>query len=272
MRYWENDGKPIDSSGRLCLVMDPEDGTGAIRTYGKTREEIFEKVAKTAETAQQQINRLRNAPAAATPTATAPPVAAPIARREVSADDLMLASQKFDSGNPAERGEALKVMLRSEGFDLDKIRRNDLIERVKGICQEWEKSNPDFNKDDERNCRLLVDKATLNVGFQNITAQALDAAYAQLSSMGMLYDEVPVTQEVTPVTTQTHGNELPRVERTRTATSYSRNSLRAAPPVARRQSFYTSAELSAMNSKEFEEKVLNVPEVAEWYNSRSNAA
>lgn len=274
MRYWENDGKPItDGSGRFCLVMDPEDGTHPIRTYGRTKEEVYEKVARTAETAQAQINRMRNAPAAAAPSGAAAP-SAPLAPRRatVTAGEIMEASQAITNGETAKMANAVKTLLRSEGFDVDELRQTQVRTQVAATARAWNQQHPEF-PDDDRNARLLIDKASLMFGFQNITAESLDAAYAELVRMGMIFDEIapaPLPSN-NPTPTPAQGTETPSVARTRNATSYSRNNLRAVPPAARREPLYTRAQVDAMTTKELREKSQD-PVFAQWYNEEFSTA
>jgi hypothetical protein len=276
-RYWENDGKPIaDGSGRLCLIMDPEDGTHPIKVYGRTKDEIFEKVARNAETAQQQINRMRNAPgpAASTPGAVSPAAPPAVQRRPVTADEVMLAAQAVTNGDTGKMGSALKTLLRAEGFDVDEMQQERMIRTVRSTAAAWEKAHPEWPGSD-RNNRLLIDKAAQMVGFQNITAEVLDRAYAELLRYNMLFDEESTaTSTVEPTEpTQTPGMETPRVVvRPRNATSYTRNSLRAAPPAARREPLYTRAQVDQMNSRQLRDKIEQEPAFAQWFNEEFSTA
>ena len=59
--YWtttKTDGTPI-TDGRLCRVVDPEDGSTPIRVYGRTEAEIFSKIERTMMTAQATLARGR---------------------------------------------------------------------------------------------------------------------------------------------------------------------------------------------------------------------
>src|SRR5215469_7553296 len=57
-RHWLNDGRP-DDTGRICLEIDPEDGTHPLRIWGRSQGEILEKAAKTVEHGQRTILQLK---------------------------------------------------------------------------------------------------------------------------------------------------------------------------------------------------------------------
>lgn len=271
MRYWENDGKPIDASGRLCFVIDPEDGTGAIRTYGRTRDEVMEKLAKTAETGQAMINRQRMQPVVATPAAATPQPAA-VKRAEVTADEQMQATA--DLQNPAKAPAAIKTLMRAGGFDVDAQVRDEKLRRIKATGAAFETAHPETVWS-ARNSRILWDRAVILGGGHplDVTRESMDMAYAELVRDGMLFDEEPpATIEERNPTAQPDGSQPTRVVRPRGATSYSRTALRATAPAARREPIYTRAQVDAMNRSEFEAKVLRVPAVLEWYNNERSAA
>lgn len=266
-RYWDN--KEVAGRGtKYCLVIDPEDGTHPIRTYGWSQDEVLEKIARTAETAQQTIGRLRNTPAPAAPAAPAR-TAAPAASRvkPLSTEEQMQATA--DLSNPAKAPEAVKTLLRGVGFDVDQSRIHDDARRIGAIAQEWERRNPEFPMD-PRNQRLLLDKAILMVGFQNITPEVLDAAYRELLAHDMLFEssrEPVVTPPNAP-----NGNSDSRIDRQPIATSYRQTDLRGSAPVVNRKPKYTRAEIDALNSKQLRDKIENEPGFKDWYNHEFSAA
>jgi len=266
MRYWDN--KEVAGRGtKYCLVIDPEDGTNPIRTYGWTEAEVLDKVARTAEAAQQLINRQRSQQQQAAPAspAAAATQAAP-ARRPLSADDLMQATA--DLQNPAKSTEAVKTLLRGAGLDVDRMKLQEDAQRVAAIAQEWERSHPEFLASDERNQRMLMDKAALLAGgMPNITAQTLDAAYSELQRFGMFFDVVSVTPTPSPNPHDApDGNSGTRTERPSSATSYRRTAL-ASPSAGapRTQPLYTRAQIDQMNSAQLREKIEREPGFQQWF-------
>jgi hypothetical protein len=266
MRRWEN----IEVPGRgtkYCLVMDPEDGTHPIRTYGWTVEEVLDKVAKTAETAQQVINRQRSVQAqpSSTPRTAAQP--ARPALQPLTADQQMQATA--DLSNPAKAPEAIKTLLRGAGVDVDGIKLREDARQAGAVAQEWERQHPDFPSD-ERNQRMLMDKALLLAGgkLSQITAAVLDQAFQELLGYGMFFE--PANHEPTPQPNAPDGNPAP-VVRPRGATSVRSNALRATTPVARQQPKYTRAEIDAMNSKQLADKIKYEPGFLDWYNREFSA-
>lgn len=248
MRYWDDkdgNGKPL-TDGRVCLVIKSDDTSmPEMRTYGLDKDEVLEKVAKTAETAQAEIHRLRNQKAGPSP--------APAPR--ATADELARATA--DLSDPAKSPEALATLLRAAGVPVDKIKAEEAARRVAGIAKDWQTEHPDF-PDDPRNCQLLINHAAMLVGFVNIDADALDRAFRLLEQQGLLYEPA----QAPPV--QPRGSEEPRT--VRTATSYRSTSLRAPVPVVTTKPKYTTTQLEAMSTKEFGDKIKNEPGFADWYN------
>ena len=271
MRYWEN----IEVPGRgtkFCLVMDPEDGTHPIRTYGWTKDEVLEKVAKTAEAAQQLINRQRSQ-TAQVPVPTQATVTAPAAApKRLTADERMQAT--LDLSNPAKSPESIRALLRDSGVYVDKMKLEADAKRAAGVAQEWERNHPDFPSD-ERNQRLLMNTALLRAGgdLARITAETLDTAYRELVSFGMLFEPEnnSSTQTVTPQNAP-DGNSATRIVRPRGATSYRSTTLRATAPGAKREPKYTRAEIDAMPSAVFREKMEREAGFREWYDREFSPA
>ena len=271
MRFWDNQEVPGRGT-KYCLVMDPEDGTHPIRTYGWSKDEVLEKMAKTAEAAQQVINRQRSAqtqqPARHEPARAAAP-AQPTSRR-LTADEQMQAT--VDLSNPAKSPEAIKVLLRGVGIDVEKMQQDENIRRVANVAQEWERNHPDFPSD-ERNQRLLMDKASLMVGFTNITAEALDAAYQSLLNYGMIFDSTGSQISQSTPQVPPDGSSATRIVRPRGATSYRSTNLRAVAPGTRReQPKYTRAEIDAMPSSVFRQKMDSEPGFREWFDREFSSA
>lgn len=182
-----------------------------------------------------------------------------------------------DITNPAKAPQAARTLLRAAGIDVDGMVRDQSASRVARVGREWNAAHPDFPTD-ARNSRMLIDRASLNVGFENISAQALDTAYAQLLAENMLFE----TEEGAPANgngntngtepAQPGGSQEPRTVRPRMATSYSRNQLTARTPAAQPKPKYTRAEIEAMNTRDFRAKVLDVPDVRAWYEREFSGA
>lgn len=254
MRFWDtNDanGKPI-TDGRICLVIrnDQDSTMPDVRIYGRDKEEVLDKAARTVETAQSEIHRLRTKPA--------PPVAAPAPTPRVTADEQARATA--DLGDPSKSPDAVRVLLRAAGVDVDQMKLREDAERVANIAQNWEREHPDFPHD-PRNQRQLMNTAALRAGgMPNITTAILDAAYAELVRTGMLFEAAPESEE----TVLPDGSPEPRT--VRTATSYRSNALRTPVPVVQVKPKYTRAQVDAMNSRQIREKIETEPGFSEWFN------
>lgn len=273
-RRWEN--KEVPGRGtKYCLVIDPEDGTHELRTYGWSIEEVLDKVARTTETAQQVINRQRSTtatPQVAATSSDARSAATSVAPapRSLTAEEQMQATS--DLSNPSKSPQALRTLLRGVGVDVDRMKFDEDVRRVTATAQEWESRNPDWPSSDKNN-RLLLDKATLMVGFPNITAQTLDAAYRELSSRGMIFEIESEPQTPTPPGDAPNGNSAPRAEGpTRTATSYRSRALQSDIVVTPNKPRYTRAEVDTWTSRQLREKIENEPGFKEWYNGTFSRA
>jgi len=275
MRYWENNGQ-LRLDGRYCLVIDPEDGTHPIKTYGRTKEEVLEKVAKTAEAAQQLINRQRSAqqsrPAVPARTEVSRPAPMVAPARALTADEQMQATA--DLSNPAKAPQAIKMLLRASGLDVDRMKFDEDMRRAARVAQEWENRNPDFPSD-ERNQQALMDKALLMVGgdFGRISSAIFDAAYNELLAQNRLFFDEPVSTSTVTPQMPPNGSSATRIVRPRGATSYRSTALRAQAPAARReQPRYTRAEVEAMSSREFREKMERETGFRDWYDRDFSSA
>jgi hypothetical protein len=276
MRYWDN--KEVPGRGiKFCLVIDPEDGTHPIRTYGWSQEEVLEKVAKTAETAQQHINRLRSQPAAVSAVAPnaerTPATSAPRAPRPLTADEQLQATA--DLSNPAKAPQAIKTLLRGAGVDLDQAQIQQDARTAAAVAQEWEGQHPEFPSD-ERNQRLLMDKAVMLMGGKQhlgkLTAEILDAAYSELLRFNMLFDVEPSQPTTTTPPNAPDGNPTTRNVRPRGATSYRSTALRGSAPVAQpNKPRYTRSEIDQMNTAQLRDKIEHEPGFKEWFNREFSA-
>ena len=269
-RYW--DDKEIPGRGiKFCLVVDPEDGTNPIRTYGWSKDEVLEKVAKTAETAQATINRLRAQPQQAQQTAAKVETPAAPVMQKPTPEEMIEAS--INITDPARATSAVKTLLRDAGLDLDAQERTRKINKAVEVFANWEKNTPAFPAD-LRNSRILYDRALIlaNGKPEMVTNELLDEAFAECTARGTMFEPEPENEQEVEPQRASSGNSETRVRpRGVAASSYRRTDLSASSPSTNRKPKYTRAEIDAMNTKEFQEKVLEVPEVLAWYNRELSA-
>jgi hypothetical protein len=262
---WEN--KEVDGRGtRYCLVIDPEDGTHPIRTYGFSKEEVLEKVARTAGTAQSLINQRRQQDSR---ERAAPVIAVPPTPAAPTPEELMTATS--DLTNPAKSPQAVRTLLRGAGLDVDALALREAARAVGAVAQQWERDNPDFPNDGKgKNQRLLMDRAILLADGRlgDITADHLTRGFQYLQEHGLLFEAV--APEVTPAhdaDATNDGNSDSRGEGQRTATTYRRDTLRTTPPVRKTPPpKHTAAEIDKWTSKQLREKIETDPAFAEAYN------
>ena len=261
-RFWSGkdaNGKAL-TDGRVCYVIESDvaatdpNWQPPIYTYGKDREEVFEKLANTAQTAQSQIHRMRKAPAATPPAAPA--------ARPAAAASTDVAKAVSDLSNPVLAGNAVKTLLRSVGVDVDRQLREDAANRVAGVAEKWEREHPDYPKD-PRNDQILMNKAALIAGGAlRITAEHLESAYEALQRAEAFHEPKSLDSTVQP-----GGN--PDSRTVRSATSYRRNALRSAePPPAPRGDSAQEAKwrliLEKGTGKALEDAIRHEAGFAEW--------
>jgi len=259
-RTWLNDGKP-DTSGRLCLEIDPEDGTQPLRIWGRSKEEILDKASRTVEHGQREITRLRSTPPAPSgkPNGHGTPQTPPPEQKpQLTPDERMQLTA--DLNNPAKAANAITRLVEDEtGIDFTGIKNQETVKRVAAIQAAWSLNRPDF-PNNPINYKLLNDTAALRVGYENITAAVMDQVFQELSSAGMLLpaidDDAPIAQSVQPAETP-----ATRTVRPRGAASYSRARLASpAPAAASPTPKYTREQIEGMSSAEYRRKLETDPE------------
>src|SRR5215472_2597337 len=171
--YWSDtrpNGQPVEA-GTLCFITDLEDGSHPIPTYGKTQEEVLEKLAMQNANAQIAIAR-RSTPPGQTP-------APPTLPRRIGPDEVMQATA--DLSNPAKAGEAVATLFESEtGINPDRL----ILQNFGQIAHQWEQDHPDFVAY-PGNRRLIAQEAVNLAGsLAHVTAEHLSAAFQQLHQRG----------------------------------------------------------------------------------------
>lgn len=269
MRFWSNEdanGNQL-TDGRICLVIRSDDNPDMpeIRTYGKDKDEVLDKVAKTAETAQGQIHRMRKTP----PTVVGRPSLAPSAPQandQRPTTDLVTAVA--DLSNPQKAPQAIKTLLKAAGVDVDQQAMQQRLRNAAVIAEKWQNERPDYPAD-PRNDRIVMNIAARAAGGPGrITAEFLDAALEEAQRLELLHEpraEARSPKSDLPV--QPGGN--PDSRTVRSATSYRRNALRSPEPAptprgdsAREARWRTILEKGT--GKALEDAIRNEPGFVEW--------
>lgn len=264
--YWSDkraNGQPIEA-GTFCRVMDPEDGTHPIFVYGKTQEEVFEKIERQNLNAQVAIARTR---AAAAP-APAPP-------RTITPDQIMQATQ--DLQNPAKSAAAIAILTEA-ATGVDPIQQ--ARQQYATLAMQWESETPDFYPH-PGNRQLVGDKAIrlANGKPGSVTREMLDSAFQQLRAQGLLFERTAEpAQDPNHSTLTTFPDEsrvqLPERPRgTRFATGARSTSFSAPQNVQTRSLKYTEEQIRTMPEKE-RLRVFNDPDyiaACEHYFSEARA-
>lgn len=172
-------GKPVEP-GTLCWIIDLEDGTNPIAVYGKDQDEIMSKLALQNAHAQMALVQ-RSTPPPANP---APPAPTAPARRVITPDQVMRATQDLD--DPSKSGAAITTLVESAtGLDLSKL----VLDSFAKMANEWGIENPEFYGH-PGNKKLMAEEAARLAGgnLGHVTKAHMDMAFRNLKAQGYLSD------------------------------------------------------------------------------------
>jgi hypothetical protein len=251
-RWWENNGEPL-ADGRLCLVVDPEDGTHKLRTYGRTKEEVLDKLSRSYEHGQRLIGKLRTSPGETAP-ARAAVAAAPAPSTRLSADEQMTAT--FELSDPSKApGAIVRLVQHATGLNLNAMQAREEEQRIASVAEQWENEHPDFHGS-LTNRKLLLNTAVLHAGgIKNVTAEKLEDTYLSLLAQGAFTESTEAQpNQSTPQVQPGENPDSRTAVRPRGATTYRSSNLRATAPVASSRPMYTKAQVDAMSADELAEK------------------
>lgn len=203
-------GKPIES-GTFCRVLDMEDGTNPIYYYGKTEQEVHDKIALNNLHAQRALARREEVrPVSSGPGPTPVP-----ARKRMTADENFQATA--DLQNPSKSGEAVARLVQdATGIDL----RQMAMEAFKARAEEWTRENPDFY-----NCKPNQKLLALELGkmvhgdVAHISKEMMTQTFHRMRTAGDLFEdpnESAVPGNVTPFPDE---NQVQRVGESRSGRS-----------------------------------------------------
>jgi hypothetical protein len=209
-------GKPVEP-GTFCRVLDLEDGTHPIAFYGKTQEEVNDKIALNNLHARKALERRTEA----TPEPETPILIRP--RSRLTAEETMQATA--DLSNPAKAAEAAARLVQdATGIDPRKM----AMDTFKARADDWIREHPEFY-----NCKpnrtLLATKLgqIVDGDVSLITKEIMTQTYKQMIAAGELFeepasDEVTVEVEPLPGESQVQRVETPRSGRNGTGTPSTR--------------------------------------------------
>jgi hypothetical protein len=233
-------GNPVEP-GTFCRVLDMEDGTNPIYYYGKTENEVNDKIALNNMHAQKALARRTEAPPQNGTVTTSSPVTP---RKRMTADETMQATT--DLQNPAKAADAVTRLVQdATGMDL----RQMAMDAFKTRADEWTRETPDFY-----NCKpnrsLLATRLGIMVNgdVALITKEMMTQAFHQMSEAGDLVED---PGEATPnVTTFPDENQVQRGETSRggrAGTGTRSTSFRAPQSVQTRALKYTREQIDRMS-------------------------
>lgn len=235
--YWSDtrpNGQPVEA-GTFCYITDLEDGSNPIPTYGRTQQEVIDKLAMQNANAQLALTQRKPAP----PAAPAP------APRVISPDQVMRATQDLD--NPAKSGEAIATLVEAHtGIDLHRL----AVANFAQLATQWQQANPDFFPH-PGNKRLLTSEAQALAGgnLARVTQAHLDQAHVGLKAQGLLLEPTaaPANDTPPPNTPLPDESQVQQGQRQRFATG------------ARSASFQRQSHTPTRNLKYTEEQIRTMP-------------
>jgi hypothetical protein len=265
--FWSDtrpNGQAIEA-GTFCRVIDLEDGTHPIYVYGKTEEEVFEKIERQNANAQTALLAARRA--AASP---------PAAPRVISADQVMQATE--DLKNPAKSASAIATLMESStGVNPIEAAR----QAYASLALAWEEETTDFFPH-PGNRQMVGEKAIRMAGNKPglVTRDTLNAAFQSLRAEGLLFERTGAptqnSNDNSTLTTFPGENPVQRSERprgTRFATGIRSSNLSASQTVQTRGLKYTESQIRTMPEKE-RRRVFDDPDyiaACEYYYSQATA-
>jgi hypothetical protein len=164
-------------------MLDMEDGTNPVYVYGKTEQEVYDKIEMKSMYAQQAL--ARRAEVAPLTNGSAPPSAvAP--RKRMTPDETM---QTFTDAttNPAKAGDAItKLVQDATGVDL----RGMAMDAFKKRAGEWARETPEFY-DIKPNRALLATRlgVMVNGDVSQITKEMMTQTFHQMRDAGDLVED-----------------------------------------------------------------------------------
>jgi hypothetical protein len=229
-------------------VIDLEDGTHPIYTYGATMDEVLEKIERQNGNAQLALARRSASPA---PQSSQQQPAAIPPRPRMTAEEVMQATQ--DLQNPAKAADAI-VRLTADATGVDP--RQVAMDNFKRLAQEWENETPEFYQH-PGNRTLVGAAAGRKVGHQVglITKDILTQCFNELLNSGQLFEMPPDGSQPQPSPTPSPfpaESQVQRTERPRRSavTSYSTGirgtQLRAAQTAQPRTLKYSASDIETM--------------------------
>lgn len=232
--FWSDtrpSGQPVEP-GTVCFITDLEDGSHPIATYGKTQEEVLQKLA--AQNANAQMAMAERRPP--------PPPSAPAPARQLSADQVMLATQNLT--NPAKAGEAVATLFEHQtGLNPQKL----ILQNFGAVADEWEKQHTEFFAHNGNRRLMAAEAARLAGGLGQVTHEHLSQAFVQLRAHGDLFEAPAHDANPSPSTTTfPDESQVQQAERPRPRFATGARSTAFRPQAPARNLKYTEEEIRTM--------------------------
>lgn len=183
---------PIDD-GRFCRVIDLENGEIPVPTYGRSPQEVLDKIERTGMHARV---RLTSSPAPRPQAPGGVPAPAPPRGRNLAltADEQMLATSQLSDPQLAPRA-ITKLFEAATGLDTQELAARACQERAMA----WEATHPEL-RDNAFNKRIIMNDALLKAGgnLANVTAAILEKSFQELQAGGYLLTEEELPESHNP--------------------------------------------------------------------------
>lgn len=264
-RYWENEGAP-DANGNYCMVIDPEEeGQRASRYKGKSREEVYEKVADAQQHATEKFaKQRREGIQLRTPDRAAVTVPQP---RKLNADETFdIATRLNTAGQEANAiteavEAAIGVPLATLSKAVESMTKPERDAYYEAESVAFVEENPDYYVHPQNLVALFN---YLQAHGLDLTRNNLAIAFRELSNRNLLLqepeedeDEEADEQEPkpTPSTPREDPSPQPRPRKTSVSTGFRTRDASGEKPAPKAPARITRAEIDAMPRHEYAQKM-----------------
>jgi hypothetical protein len=273
--YWTDekpDGTKI-TDGRVCRVLDPEDGSAPIRVYGKDQEAVLSKIERTSMLGQSLISELKKG---AGKTAAGPQLVPARSPDILTADETLQLTEALQ--DPKRAAEASERLARSH-----RALEHEKAQAFERTATAWAATHPEL-KDSLYNKKLITDNARMRVGgrLEAIRTETLEMVYQELTAGGYLLTQEEAALENSTSTPAVPPAETPAPVPSRQegafATSHRATRLNATQQ-ATWQPKYTRAQLEKLTTKETDRLLKDRGQAGKdyreacdfWYGARQQA-
>lgn len=247
--------------GTLKLTVSPDEGGPASVFYGKSREEIYDKVVDSQANANRRIEQLRVSNGKPNGHAAAPPPSDP---KPMTANERMQAVA--DLNNPATVDKAVSRVMESVIGPIDQFQRDREAERVERLreaaiiaAEEFAGQTPDYFPSDFNNNTLV--QYMQRMGYAPDAVASYQRAYAELSGAKLLQAKPAQSLNDEEPPTEPQERNAPTLSAPRAPARYStgvrQSDISGTAPVPVKRLKWSREQIANMSSAEFKAHVMD---------------